>query len=337
LEVVVEIVLTGAGGPEMLRVTDGDAPMPGRGEVRVRLEASGVAFAEVQMLRRRYPMQPRFPFVPGYDLVGTVTEVGERVTGVRVGDRVAALTVTGAWRTHVVVEAAKVVPVPPELDSGVAAAVVMNGVTAWQMVHQVARVTAGQTVLVYGASGGVGSLLVRLAGLAGARVLGTASAGKHDVLRAAGVEPIDYRSGEVAARVRELAPGGVSAVFDHVGGESLAESYSLLADGGVVVSYGSAATLRDEGHWSRPYLGMVRRLLGWRAERLLGRGRGRRARFYYVKPGARFAEALTEVFALVVRGELEPPIGGRYPLEKAAEALGVLVDGQATGKIILHS
>lgn len=332
-----EIVLTGEGGPEMLRVTDGDAPRPGRGQIRVRVEASGVSFAEVQMLRRRYPMQPKFPFVPGYDLVGTVTEVGDGVSGVRPGDRVAALTRTGAWRTHVVVPAGKVVPVPAGLDPGVAAAVVMNGVTAWQMLHQVARVRAGQTVLVHGASGGVGSLLVQLAGRTGARVLGTASAGKHDLLRELGAEPIDYRSGDVPARVRELAPGGVDAVFDHVGGAGLGESYELLADGGVVISYGSASTLSDGGHWITPYFGTIRRFLGWQVGRLLGRGRGRRAAFYYVKPGPRFTEALTEVFALVASGELEPSIGARYPLEKAAEALRLLADGQATGKIVLEA
>jgi synaptic vesicle membrane protein VAT-1 len=331
-----EIVLTGEGGPEMLTVRDGDAPMPGRGEVRVRVEASGVSFAEVQMLRRRYPRQPKFPFVPGYDLVGTVTEVGPEVRDVTVGDRVAAMTTTGAWRTHVVVRAAGVVPVPAAIESGTAAAVVMNGVTAWQLTHQVARVREGQTVLVHGASGGVGSLLVRLAVRAGARVLGTASASKHDAVRALGAEPIDYRAGDVPARVRELAPGGVDAVFDHVGGQSLVDSYALLADGGIVASYGSASTLRDEGHWLRPYLWMIGRFTGWQLGRLVGRGRGRRATFYYVKPGPRFTEALVQVFDLVERGELEPTIEARYPLEKAALALGHLINGSATGKIVLE-
>ncbi|MPZ79093.1 MAG: zinc-binding dehydrogenase [Actinophytocola sp.] len=332
-----EIVLTGEGGPEMLRVGTGDAPRPGKGQVRVRVEASGVSFAEVQMLRRRYPMQPSFPFVPGYDLVGTVTEVGPGVSGPRVGERVAALTRTGAWRTHVVVPAATAVPVPASLDPGVAAAVVMNGVTAWQMVHQVAKVRAGQTVLVHGATGGVGTLLVQIAVRAGARVLGTASPAKHDLLRSLGAEPIDYRTGDVPAAVRALSPGGVAAVFDHLGGRSLDDSYALLADGGVLISYGSAATLRDEGHWLTPYLGTIRRYAGWQLARLVGRSRGRRAAFYYVKPGPRFTEALTEVFTLVESGTLNPPIAQRLPLENAAEALRLLVEGKTTGKIVLEA
>ncbi|HEV7651840.1 MAG TPA: medium chain dehydrogenase/reductase family protein [Actinophytocola sp.] len=332
-----EVMMTGAGGPEMLRVTSGDGPEPGKGEVRVRVEASGVSFAEVQMLRQRYPMQPKFPFVPGYDLVGVVTALGQDVTGVRLGDRVAAMTRTGAWRTHVVVKAAAVVAVPAALDAGVAAAVVMNGVTAWQMVHDVARVRRGQTVLVHGAAGGVGSLLVRLAVRAGARVLGTASAAKHDLVRDMGAEPIDYRAGDVPAAVRALAPGGVDAVFDHVGGRSLTDSYGLLADGGILINYGSASTLRDEGHWLRPYAGTIRRFAGWQLAKLAGRGRGRRARFYYVQSGARFTAALTEVFGLVERGELTPHIAERFPLEKAADALALLVDGKAGGKVVLDA
>lgn len=332
-----EIVLAAEGGPEMLRVTSGDGPMPGKGEVRVRVEASGVSFAEVQMLRRRYPMQPRFPFVPGYDLVGVVSAVGPGVTGVRPGARVAALTRTGAWRTHVVVPASRVVPVPASLDPGVAAAVVMNGVTAWQMVHDVARVRPGQTVLVHGAAGGVGTLLVRLAVLAGARALGTASAAKHDVVRALGAEPIDYRAGSVPAAVRALAPGGVAAVFDHVGGPNLDDSYDVLADGGILINYGSTSTLRDEGHWLRPYVGTIRRFAGWWLARRLGRARGRRATFYYVQAGPRFAAALTEVFALVERGELNPPIARRLPLDRAAEALRLLVEGRTSGKIVLEA
>ncbi len=332
-----EIMLTGEGGPEMLRVAPGDGPMPGKGQVRVRVEASGVSFAEVQMLRGRYPRQPKFPFVPGYDLVGVVTELGDGVRGLRAGQRVAAMTRTGAWRTHVVVRAAHVVPVPEGLDPGVAAAVVMNGVTAWQMVHQVARVRAGGTVLVHGAAGGVGTLLVQLARRAGARVIGTASSPKHELLRSLGAEPVDYRAGDVPAAVRALAPAGVDAVFDHVGGPGLADSYDLLADGGVLISYGSASTLRDEGHRLTPYLGAIRRFAGWQLGRLLGRARGRRATFYYVKQGPAFAEALSEVFALVAAGELNPPIAKRLPLESAPEALRLLVDGTTSGKIVLEA
>lgn len=332
-----EIVLTDRGGPERLRIDDTDAREPGRGEVRVRVLASGVSFAEVQMLSHRYPMQPKYPFVPGYDLVGEVTAIGRDVTGVAVGDRVAALMVTGAWRTDVVVKADRVVPVPPGLDAGVAAAATMNGVTAWQMVHRAARVRAGQTVLVHGASGGVGTLLVQLAVAAGATVLGTASAAKHDAVRALGATPIDYRTEDVPARVRELAPAGVDAVFDHLGGDSLQLSYDLLADGGILVNYGSATTLHENNHWTVPYLRTMRRFASWWLGKPLGRARGRRATFYYVKAGPEFNRALSEVFRLVAAGELVPPIDKRLPLTEAAEGLRLLIAGRATGKIVLEA
>jgi synaptic vesicle membrane protein VAT-1 len=331
-----EIVLTGRGGPEKLRIDDTDSPAPGKGEVRVRVLASGVSFAEVQMLGHRYPMQPKYPFVPGYDLVGTVESIGPEVTGVAVGDRVAALTKTGAWRTHVVVAAKNVVPVPAGLDSGLAAAATMNGVTAWDMVHKTARVRPGQTVLVHGASGGVGSLLVQLAVNAGALVLGTASLRKHDAVRELGAEPIDYRQ-DVAAAVRALAPNGVDAVFDHLGGDSLSQSYGLLADGGILINYGSASTLNENNHWLVPYLRTMRTFGGFVLGKLIGRGRGRRSTFYYVKAGAAFNTALPEVYKLVETGKLTPAIEARLPITQAAEGLRMLMDGKVTGKIVLEA
>lgn len=332
-----QIVLTDRGGPEKLRVDDTDAPEPGRGEVRVRVQASGVSFAEVQMLSHRYPMQPKYPFVPGYDLVGEVTSTGQDVTGVAVGDRVAALMVTGAWRTHVVVKADRVVPVPDGVDAGVAAAATMNGVTAWQMVNETAKVRPGQTVLVHGASGGVGTLLVQSAVAAGATVLGTASSAKHDMVRSLDASPIDYRTENVPERVGELAPGGVDTVFDHLGGASLQTSYDMLADGGILVNYGSATTLHENNHWLVPYLRTARRFASWWLGKPLGKARGRRATFYYVKPGPAFNRALTEVFRLVAAGELVPPIDQRLPLTEAAQGLRLLIDGKATGKIVLEA
>ena len=193
-----EIVLPGVGAPETLQVRRRELPAPGAGEALVRVEATGVSFAEQQMRRGPYPGQPAFPFVPGYDLVGVVTALGPQVTAVAVGQRVAAVTKVGGWADHVVLPAATLVPVPDGVDAAAAETAVVNGVTAWQMLHRLARVRAGQTVLVHGATGGVGVLLVQLARLAGARVIGTASPAKHDVLRALGAEPLDYHGDDLA-------------------------------------------------------------------------------------------------------------------------------------------
>ncbi|AWT40926.1 zinc-binding dehydrogenase [Streptomyces actuosus] len=229
------------------------------------MEATGVSFAEQQMRRGRYYDQPPFPFVPGYDLVGTVMTTGDGVAPALIGTRVAALLNVGGWASHVVVDAADVVPVPDGIGAAQAETVVINGITAWQMLHRKARVRAGQTVLVHGANGGVGSVLVQLAHAAGAKVMGTASARHHAALRERGVTPIDYRTENTPARVRELATGGVDAVFDHVGGRSVVDSWRLLAPGGTLVSYGSASTRDDAGYKQWPVLKLLGRIWVWNA------------------------------------------------------------------------
>ncbi len=161
-EAGIEVVMPGEGGSEVLTVARrASLRGPKTGEAVVRVEAAGVSFAEVQMLKGRYFNQPKFPVVPGYDLVGTVEEIGEGVDEGLLGKRVAALTETGAWADRVAIGAEKLATVPDGLDPADAVAVITNGVTAWQMVHRAAKVRFGQTVVVHGASGGVGTLLVQ--------------------------------------------------------------------------------------------------------------------------------------------------------------------------------
>jgi NADPH:quinone reductase-like Zn-dependent oxidoreductase len=326
-----EIVMPREGGPEVLRVGRRELAAPGPGQAVARVEAAGVSFAEVQMLKGRYFGQPKFPFVPGYDLVGRVEEVGEGVDGGLLGKRVAALTQTGAWADRVALEASKLAPVLEGLAPAEAVAAVTNGVTAWQMLHRAARVRPGQIVLVHGASGGVGTLLVQLARLAGAEVIGTASARKHEHVRSLGAVPVDYKNDDVPARVREISPGGVDAVFDHVGGPGLVDSWRMLRRGGTLVTYGSASTLSGRGHWIRPYLPIFARVLLWNAL-----PNGKRATFYYVQRWPKlFQEDLTTVLSLLAEGKIEARVARRMPLERASEALGLLVSGEVSGKVVL--
>ena len=326
-----EIVMPREGGPEVLEVRRRELSDLGPGQVMVRVEAAGVSFAEVQMLRGRYFGQPRFPFVPGYDLVGIVEGVGEGVDGGLIGQRVATLTQTGAWADGVALDASKLAPVPEGLDPADAVAVVTNGVTAWQMLHRAARVQPGQTVLVHGASGGVGTLLAQLARLAGAEVIGTASASKLEHVRSLGAIPLDYRSEDVPRRVREISSGGVDAVFDHVGGPGLVDSWRTLRRGGTLVAYGSASTLDEPGHWLRPYLPIFGRVLLWNAL-----PNGRRATFYYVQRWPRlFREDFSTVLSLLADGKIEARVARRMPLESASEALRLVVSGEVSGKVVL--
>jgi NADPH:quinone reductase-like Zn-dependent oxidoreductase len=337
-EQVLEVVLPGVVEPDGLELRRRDRPVPAAGQVLVRVEASGVSFAEQQMRRAKYYDQPAFPFVPGYDLVGTVAEVGPGVDATLVGRRFAALTKIGGWASHALVDAADLVPVPDGVDPAEAETFVVNGLTAWQMLHGVAEVAEGQTVLVHGANGGVGSTLVQLARLAGARVIGTAAPRHHDAVRELGATPIDYRDPDLPAKVRALAPNGVHAVFDHVGGPGIVDSYRLLAPRGALVAYGTASTRDQQGSSRLPVLKLFVRLLWWNAL-----PNGRSATFFNIWAGkrnaarfrARLARDLGAVLALLADGSLRPQVAARVPLEQVADAVRLAESGTVTGKVVL--
>lgn len=332
-----EVVLPGIGEPESLQIRAREVGPPGPGQALVRVEATGISFAEQQMRRGKYYDQPPFPFVPGYDLVGVVAQSG---TGApQEGQRVAALTKTGGWTSHVVLDAADLVPVPDRVDAAAAETIVVNGLTAWRMLHRTARVRSGQTIVVLGASGGVGSTLVQLARHAGVKVIGTAGPAQQDRLRELGATPIDYRHDDVAARVRELAPDGVAAVFDHIGGPGLSDSWRMLAHGGTLVSYGTASTINQPGNPRLPVLKLLARLYAWNAL-----PNGRHAHFFNLWAGqrlrprhyrAQLADDLRRVFALLAEGAITPQIARRFPLTEAAAALRYAEAGGITGKVLL--
>ncbi|MEU9364268.1 medium chain dehydrogenase/reductase family protein [Streptomyces avermitilis] len=336
---LLEVVLPGTVEPEGLQLRHRAMPTPEAGQILIAMEATGVSFAEQQMRRGRYYDQPPFPFVPGYDLVGTVRATGSGVASGLVGKRVAALTKVGGWASHVVIDAADAVEVPVGVGAAEAETLVVNGITAWQMLHRKARIRAGQTVLVHGANGGVGTVLVQLARAAGVKVIGTASARHHDALRELGVTPVDYRTEDVPGRVRELAPNGVDAVFDHVGGRSVTDSWRLLAPGGTLVSYGSAATRDDTGSKQWPVLKILGRVWLWNTL-----PNGRRAYFFNVWAGralskdrfrARLRSDLTEVFAALQRDEVTARIAAQLPLARVADAMRLAESGTVAGKVVL--
>jgi NADPH:quinone reductase-like Zn-dependent oxidoreductase len=331
-----EVVLPGLVEPDGFQLRRRVLPTPAPGEVLVAVEATGISFAEHAMRLGRYPGQPKFPFVPGYDLVGTVIAAGDGVADALVGRRVAAMTKTGGWATHALLKADDVVPVPAGLDPGEVETLVVSGLTAYQMLHRRAKVRAGQTVLIHGVNGGVGTTLAQLARHAGARVIGTSSPRHHAALRELGVLPVDYHDPDLVARVRELAPAGVDAVFDHIGGKSIARSWSLLAPGGTLVSY---AMLKDTGPMIPAFIALLGRL-AW----LNAVPNGRRAGFFDVWGGkrlrprrfhSRLQDDLSTVFALLADGTLRPEVAARLPLTDIREAVELAESHTIVGKVVL--
>src|SRR5437773_4572883 len=243
------VVVGHYGGPEVLQVVEEDDPRPGPGEVRVRVLAAGVSFSDALLRAGTYLGGPKPPFTPGYELVGVVDELGPGCSRLREGDRVAVLTVWGADAERVCVPEKYAVEVPEGLDPAEVVSLVLPYMTAYQLLHRVARVKSGETVLVQGAAGRVGTAVLELGALAGLRLYGTASARDRAAVERLGAAAIDYRDEDFLARVRELTGDGADVALDGIGGAVSLRSFRALRPGGRLVVYGHSSTI-SHGHRS---------------------------------------------------------------------------------------
>lgn len=326
------VLITGLGGPEVLRLEQQEMPRPGADEVRVKVLAMGVAYADVLMRRGLYPRTPPFPFAPGYDIVGEVDELGVGVRDWQVGQRGAALVMTGGYSRYTVVKAAHLVPVAQQLDPAEAVALVLNYVTAYQMLHRVAAMKPGAVLLVHSAAGGVGTAALQLGTIAGLKMYGTASAGKHALLRSLGATPIDYRSQDFKQSIRQFEPAGIDCVLDPIGGPQWWKSYSSLHRGGTLVCYGVQAAVSK----GKAVAGIGFALLG--LTKIIPDGK--RAEWYNVTAlrdthPEWFREDLSKLFELLGKRQIEPVIAAKLPLREAARANEMLEKSQLMGKIVL--
>ncbi len=347
------VVVDHYGGPEVLRVVEEDDPRPGPGEVRVRVLVAGVSFTDSQLRAGTYiPGGPKPPFTPGYELVGVVEEVGPGCSRLREGDRIGALTVWGADADRVCLPEASAVEVPEDLDPAEVLSLVFTYMTAYQVLHRTARAKRGETVLVHGAAGRVGTAALELGALAELRLFGTASARDRAAVERLGAVAIDYRNEDFVARVRELTGGeGVDVVLDSLGGPLSLRSFRALRPGGRLVVFGRYATLRD-GHknWPAVIEWYVSVAAVWLWATLSPR---RRAMKYQIqkfrdaaenRPGAvggepRYPEWFQEDFRVLVemlrRGEIHPVVAERLPLSEARHAHELLDSTAGTGKLVL--
>src|SRR5579862_541485 len=323
------VVLTAHGGPEVLKVVEDDVRDPVANQLRIRVLACGVAFADVLMRRGLYSGVPPLPYSPGYDIVGVVDSCGPAVTQWKPGDVVAAITMIGGYSRFLLLPESEAVRVPAGLDPAEAVSLILNYTTAYQLIHRIANLRKGESVLIHGAAGGVGTAALQLGSLAGLKMFGTASKPKHDLVAALGGIPIDYRSEDFVARA-----AGVSAVFDPIGGRNWLRSYRALGKGGRFVGYGMSAAI--EGGRQHKMLAVAS--FAWLG--LAGFLPGKSARWYNIltekeKHPAWFREDLSRLLAMLQEKSIAPVVAERLPLREAPRAHELLEKSSITGKIVL--
>jgi len=337
------IIVTHYGGPEALQVVEEECPEPKQGEVRVRVLAAGVSLPDLLAREGIHPETPRVPYTPGWDLVGVVDRLGDGVAGVEPGRIVAAMPISGAYSKYVCLPHQELVPVPDGVDAAEAVSLVLNYITAYQMIHRSAKALAGERVLIHGASGGVGSALLQLGRLAGLGMYGTCSSRGAAAVSDLGAIPIDYQKQDFVEEVRRLTGDGVEVVFDSIGGSHIWRSRKALRRGGRVVAYGLTGSLEGgrlasgRGGRRRPYSGIaifgLYILGGWL---LPGRKKVVPYSIQTLKRlnPAMFREDLATLFGLLQQKKIQPLIAQRFPLAKAREAQELLGKGGVTGKIV---
>lgn len=335
---VKQVVISKYGKPEVLKVQEVALPEPKSGQIRIRVRAAGVAFADILMRIGLYPNAPRPPFVPGYDVAGEIEAIAEGVSGFVLGQRVVAMTQFGGYQSAVTVDASLAVAIPDSINFIQAIPLVLNYLTAYQMLTRIARVQAGEQILVHGAAGGVGTALLELAGLMKLKSWGTASKAKHHIIEGYGASLIDYKTKDFVQAVQSQTEDGVDVVFDAIGGKNWQKSLRVLRPGGRLIGYGfSAAAPNGRKNLVSMVAALVRSprlspldmlslnigILGYS----VGILRDRRRDWY--------REDLLTLLELCSQGKLKPVISETFPLSKAVDAHRLLSQSKVVGKLVL--
>lgn len=332
--------ITRHGGPEVLEVREGPDPAPGAGEVRIRVRATGLNFADIMARLGLYPGAPKPPFVAGYEVAGVVDAAGPGVEKPAPGARVLALVRFGGHADVVCAPAASVIELPEGASFEEAAALPVNYATAWLMLFRTASVRPGERVLVHMAAGGVGiAVLQLLRSVPGAVVFGTASASKHDAIRREGCAfPIDYRTRDYAEEVRARTGGeGVDVVLDPLGGADWRKGYGLLREGGRLVAYGFANAAGGERRSWLHVATQVLRVPRFDPLRLMNRNRavaGFHLGHLWNRPDM-VGEAMAALLALWREGKIRPHVDSSHPFERAADAYRRIHERKNVGKVVL--
>jgi synaptic vesicle membrane protein VAT-1 len=336
-----QIWITRAGAPEVLEVREAPDPEPKAGEVRIRVEASGINFADILGRMGLYPDLPPIPVVPGYEVGGRVEAAGAGVDGHWIGREVFALTRFGGYADTICVPLDQVLVRPPGLSALEGAAIPVNYFTAWQLVVVMGALKADETVLIHSAGGGVGIAATQIAKHIGARIIGTASAAKHAELRAIGVDHlIDYRTEDFEARAREITNGrGVELILDAVGGDSWKKGYRILAPTGRLAMFGISAAVSGKERNTLGMLALLARIpwLQFNPLSLMSANKG----VFGVNLGHMWGEIgrmrgwADRLLELWAQGVVKPKIAKTFRFDEAPLAHHFIQDRQNIGKVLL--
>ncbi|MEP4147741.1 MAG: medium chain dehydrogenase/reductase family protein [Halioglobus sp.] len=334
-----KVTLKAFGGPENLELETINAlPEPGVGEVRVKVLTAGTGFTDTIIRQGQYvDVKDKPPFTPGYDWFGVVDKLGEGVTQFEVGQFVADMPVIGGYTQYLCAEAGQLVPAPDGLDPAQAVAMILSYTTAYQMLTRIRSLDRGATCLVHAAGGAVGTALLELGQEMGLVMYGTASEGKHELIRRFGATPIDYKKEDFQQRIMAETGGqGVDVVFDTIGGKNWSRSYRCLKRGGILIAFGALQVTTGEEGIPSLLWSFAKLLAGWK---LIPDGRA--STFYNIhsrrnKLPDEFKEDVSALFAMLKAGKLNPAIDDVVPLAQVRSVHERIDNAQIAGKVILR-
>ena len=322
------VVVKRFGGPDVLSYEDVEMPKAGRGEVLIKVLATSVNFADIKARVGEYHGVKSSTFIPGLDCAGVIEQVGEGVTSLKVGQRVIAFPKNGSYAEYVVANERLTYPIPDELSTEVAAASLTVGVTAYNVLKKMARLSEGESVLIHAAAGGVGTTAVQLAKKFGAsKIIGTVGSDekKELVLKLGADEVINYREADFVEEVNRITEGkGVDVILDTISGETFERGFDCLTYYGRIVIFGHANDGSKPGIIKTDLLhASCRSVIGYST------GTSRKMRPEFLK------EAAEAVISLLTRGELTMHISKKFPLKDAGEAQAFIESRKSQGKVLL--
>jgi len=319
------VLVTQRGGLDVIRIADNELRPPTEGEARIRVLATPVCQDDISIRVGNRPFLKKPPYVPGYSFLGIVEAIGEGITSVKVGDRVAGLTQYNSHAEYIYWNANELVPVLESLDPAEVVTLILNYLVAYQILYRVAKVKAGDKVLLIGSSGGVGTAFLQLGKLAGLKMYGLASPSKHRTLNEYGATPIDYHTQDFVEVLHQAEPEGIDYVFNGMDEEYFKPGLAVLRRGGMLISYGAPQS----------FTGFLRFLARYIFYNLLPNGKSIDGYGTHRLGVDLFKEDWTALFKLLEENKIKPIIAEKYPLLEAIKAYELLESGQVTGNLVL--